>query len=194
MICQRRTTVRTAPRRGKPIPEGFVRQLGDAHWELRILRELKSPNKTYWAHWRLKQADRQAWEVAIELAIAKFGGMEVAAGAQILRRAGLSLFVGRDAKRQLVKERRRVTVHRLVPSLRNFIKDDDNLAFAIKPLCDALKRVGLIYEDKREYLDAPRPSQAVSPDGIYTTVIEIQRLGVGPATHAPATPAGGLLS
>ncbi|HXG70572.1 MAG TPA: hypothetical protein VNJ04_08170 [Gemmatimonadaceae bacterium] len=191
---RRRLSMRTAPRPGRAIPDGFVRQLGDAHWELRIERELKSPNKTLWAHWRLKQAERQAWEAAVLLAIARYGGMAVVAGAQLVRLAGVSLFVAAGAR-----ERRRVVLTRLVPSVRNFIRDDDNLSFSGKPVFDALKRIGLLYEDKREFLDAPRPSQVVSPDGRYLTVIEIQRLGMVPATRtrkpitSPAA-AEGLLS
>jgi hypothetical protein len=183
-----RTTIRTAgrPRRTKPIPDGFLRQLGDRHWELRIHRELKSPNKTLWAHWRMKQAERQAWELVLLTAIARYGGMETAAGAHLLRRS-LSLFVAAG-----VKERRRVVLTRLVPSTRNFIRDDDNLAFVGKPLFDAMKRIGLLYEDKREYLDAARPTQAVSPEKIYTTVIEIQTVPMTVTPAAPSAAAGEL--
>lgn len=191
MNCRHRTPVSRSRRPRVSSEPGFLRQLGEARWEFRIPRELKSPNKTLWAHWRLKQAERQAWEQELLLAIAVYGGITVAAGAQRLR--SLSVFVAPG-----VKERRRVVVTRLVPSSRNFIKDDDNLSYSLKHLCDAMKRVGLLYDDRREYLDAPRPTQAVSPDRVYTTVIEIQRLGVGPA--ARITPAaidiaaqGGLL-
>jgi hypothetical protein len=86
-----------------------------------------------------------------------------------------------------------------VPHTRNFLKDDDNLAFCGKSLLDAMKRVGMLTDDKREYLDLPRPTQAVSADGTYTTVIEIQRLAfvTAPTTAKPrrvkAATTGGLL-
>jgi hypothetical protein len=95
--------------------------------------------------------------------------MDTVAGAQFLR--SLSVFVDRGRP-----ERRRVVLTRLVPHARNFLKDDDNLAFCGKSLLDAMKRVGMLSDDKREWLELTRPTQAVSPAGTYTTVIEIQRL------------------
>lgn len=165
----RRTSVRSVGKRRAAIAVGTLSQVGEAHWEFRIPRELKSPNKTLWAHWRLKQAERQAWEETLLLAVASYGGMDTVAGAQFLR--SLSVFV--DPRR---RERRRVVITRFVPHTRNYVKDDDNLAFCGKPLFDAMKRVGMLSDDKRELLDAPRPVQAVSADGAYLTVIELQRL------------------
>lgn len=184
----RRTSVRSAGRPRKPIAAGSLRQLGEAHWEFRIARELKSPNKTLWAHWRLKQAERQAWEETLLMAVSRYGGMETVAGVQFLK--SLSVFV--DPAR---KERRRIVLTRIVPSVRNFVKDEDNLAFSGKHLFDAMKRVGMISDDTRELLDAPRPTQVVSADGAYLTVIELQRLAyVAPSpstsTKRRATAAG----
>jgi len=165
----RRTSVRTTGKPRPPLPATSVRQLGEAHWEIRIACELKSPNRSIWGgRWALR-AVREGWERALLIAIARHGGMDTAAGAQFLR--SLSVFV--DARRP---ERRRVVLTRLVPHARNFLKDDDNLAFCGKSLLDAMKRVGMLSDDKREWLELPRPMQAVSPLGIYTTVIEIQRL------------------
>jgi hypothetical protein len=185
VICRRRMSQRMTGR-PRPIADGTVEQTGDGQWRLRIGRELKSPNKTLWAHWRIKQRERQDWERALELAAAEWAGVTTIAGLQLLKRS-LQLFLGAGQK-----ERRRVVVTRLVPSTRNFIKDDDNLAYAGKHLFDAMKRVGLIFEDKREWLDAPRPTQAVSPDGTYTTVIEITRLGTTALKTGSAIAAGGL--
>ncbi len=187
-----RTTSRSAGRvkRTKPVPASIVRQIGEAHWEIRIACELKSPNATIWGgRWALK-AVREAWTTNLLVAIARYGGMETAAGAQFLR--SLSVFV--DPAR---KERRRVVLTRLVPHKRNFLKDDDNRRYCGKSLMDAMKHAGLLSDDKREYLDHPEPTQAVSPDGTYTTVIEIQRLEfMAPvqrkSRRAPAA-AGGLL-
>ena len=122
---------------------------------LRIPRELRSPNAWLWRHWRVKQREREDWEMELMLACVK--------------RDRAHSFSPR-----LVPFRRRVTVTRIVPSRRNFIKDDDNLRFAVKPLNDALKRKGLIYEDSREYLDQPMPTQEVGPG--YETIIVIEAI------------------
>jgi hypothetical protein len=168
-MTRRRTSVRTTAKPRQPLPATSVRQIGEAHWELRIGCELKSPNRSIWGgRWALR-AVREGWERALLIAIARHGGMDTVAGAQFLR--SLSVFVDRQRP-----ERRRVVLTRLVPSARNFVKDEDNRAYLGKSLFDAMKRVGMLTDDKRELLDAPIPTQAVSPDGTYTTVIEIQRL------------------
>lgn len=186
----RRTSVRTTGKARQPLPETSVRQIGEAHWELRIASELKSPNRSIWGgRWALR-AVREGWENALLIAVARHGGMDTVASAQFLR--SLSVFVDRTRP-----ERRRVVLTRLVPHARNFMRDDDNLAFCGKSLLDAMKRVGMLSDDKREWLELPRPTQAVSPDRTYTTVIEIQRLAfVAPSTRkarrGEAAP-GGLL-
>ena len=43
-------------------------------------------------------------------------------------------------------------VVRLVPSVREFLRDDDNASFCTKGLADALTDVGLIRDDRREWL------------------------------------------
>lgn len=122
---------------------------------LRIPRELRSPNAWMWKHWRIKQRERSEWEAELMVACVK--------------RDRYHSFGTR-----IVPFRSRVTVTRIVPSRRNFIKDDDNLRFAVKPLNDALKRKGLIYEDSRNYLEQPMPTQEVGPG--YETVIVIEAI------------------
>lgn len=162
--------MRTTAKPRQPLPETTVRQLGDAHWEIRIDTELKSPNRSIWGgRWALA-AVREGWEHALLIAVARYGGMDTVAGAQFLR--SLSVFV--DPRRW---ERRRVTLTRLVPHKRNLMRDDDNVRYVGKSLLDAMKRVGMISDDRRELTELPVPTQAVSPEGKYTTVIEIQRLG-----------------
>jgi hypothetical protein len=126
---------------------------------LEIPRELKSPNKWQGRHWRYKHRETQQWE------------WEIAAVA--LTTNGGYLQFQRDGGMLRPYEVRRVTVTRIVPSKRNFIKDDDNLRFSTKPLNDALKRLGLIYDDSRKWLQQPIPEQIVSPEGEWRTVIEI---------------------
>lgn len=120
---------------------------------LRLPRELKSPNKWQGRHWRYKHRETLAWESEIKVA------------ALLARRA-------LDRPECAV----RVAVTRIVPSRRNFIKDDDNLRFATKPLNDALKRLGAIRDDSRLWLQQAMPTQEVSAHGTYETIIEIGRL------------------
>ena len=122
---------------------------------LTIPRELRSPNAWMWKHWRIKQRERESWERDIFVQACVWVGTD--------RVLGMSAPKGRA----------RVTVTRLVPSKRNFIRDDDNLRFAVKPVNDALKRLGLIKDDNRTWLEQPMPTQRVSIDGAYATVIEI---------------------
>lgn len=126
--------------------------------DLTIERELKSPNRWNGAHWRVKHRESQDWEVALWAAIGAHSGVGSV----------------RKPSERLLEERRRVVVVRQVPSLRNFIRDDDNLRFATKPLNDALKRLGLIRDDSRKWLEQTLPTQEVSTDGKYYTRILIE--------------------
>lgn len=132
---------------------------------LSIPRELKSPNAWNGRHWRYKYRETQEWEQFIWTALAK----QARASSVV---AVLAVMNALPPKR-VCEEKRRVTVTRLVPSKRNFIRDDDNLRFATKPLNDALKRLGLIRDDNRKWLEQPMPMQAVSETGGWLTVIEI---------------------
>lgn len=185
---RRRTSVRTLPKSRKPAAEGSLRQVGDGHWEIRIKRELRSPNRNGFA-W-IRRREREEWNRALIAAVAGFAGVTTNAGVQMVKRS-ISLFVVPG-----VKERRRVTITRLAPSKRRFLLDDDNLAYAAKQLVDELKVAGMLYEDRRDYCERPLPTQEVSPDGEFWVVIAIQRLGVGPAATTNTPPpavAGGLL-
>ena len=125
---------------------------------LTIERELLSPNKWQGRHWSFKSRDTKDWEALV-----------------------MCECVRQDRRFQFKRDpvvpfRRRVTIERLVPSKRNFIRDDDNLRFATKPLNDALKRLGLIYDDSRAWLEQTLPAQEVSTDGKYYTRILIEKL------------------
>lgn len=132
--------------------------------ELTVERELKSPNRWQGRHWRYKHRESQEWEQAVWTSIAVLGG------ARSLR----DCLLAQNADKRVCQGRRKVSVVRQVPSLRNFIKDDDNLRFAVKPLNDALKRLGLIHDDSRKWLEQTLPTQAVSSDGKYYTRILIE--------------------
>lgn len=131
---------------------------------LRIPRRLDSPNTWHGAHWRVKHAISQAWEHEIWLAATQQGKRvpRVDDEGPVLKRRPESI------------GRMRVTVTRYVKSARNLILDDDNLAFSVKPLNDALKRLGYLRDDSRTWLEQPTPTQHVSDDGTDYTVIIIE--------------------
>lgn len=162
------------PRRPAFAPGG-VQQLGEGHWLIRLECELKSPNKTLWAHWRVKHRERQLWEDSLTHAAAGYAGVTTAAGLAMVKRS-LSLFVPAG-----VVERRWIAVVREVPSTRHFIRDDDNLGYAAKFLVDAMKRIGMIVDDKRELLSLRPPVQRVSADRQFHTLIEISRVPLAEA-------------
>lgn len=120
---------------------------------LRIARELKSPNKFQGHHWRVKHRETQDWEFMIRVAVL---GID--------RRFSFGP--------RLVPFRRRVTVTRIVPSRQHFIRDDDNLRFSTKAVNDSLKRLGLVYDDSRAWMEQPMPTQVVGTD--FETVIRIE--------------------
>lgn len=134
---------------------------------LRIPRELRSPNKWLWGHWRIKQRERQAWETDIAASLLTEKG----------KRNVFALLEAMNAvpdARRACSVKRRVTVTRIVPSTRRFIRDEDNLRFSVKPVNDALKRLGLIKDDNAKWLEQPMPVQVVGP---VETVIEIADVG-----------------
>lgn len=137
---------------------------------LRIPRELKSPNKWQGRHWRYKHQETKTWEMEIAVQTLR---PEFRRNIWAILEATNSM----PAVRRTCQERRRVTVTRIVPSFRNFIRDDDNLRFSVKPLNDALKRLGLIKNDSRKWLVQPQVQQEVSPEGEWATVITIEPLG-----------------
>ncbi len=120
-----------------------------------VPRALLSPNAWQGRHWRFKSRDTRDWETWIWATMPA------------------KVRTGPPAS-----ERRKLTVTRLVPSARQFIRDDDNLAFALKPLADALKRLHLIVDDSRVWLDAT-VTQERSADGKAYTRLVLEFGGVG---------------
>jgi hypothetical protein len=135
---------------------------------LKIPRRLESPNTWNGRHWRVKHRISQEWfgclGGALRVWLMTCGKPVKHALDDIWEMQG-----GGMASRPL-----RVTVERQVPSARNFIRDDDNLRFAVKPLLDALKRQGYIRNDSRKWLEHPTPTQSVSPDGKDWTIVTIE--------------------
>lgn len=150
---------------------------------LKMPRRLESPNTWNGRHWRVKHRLSQDWEKAIAGALldhmvqrAREDGMKDArpdfptALMAVLGPRGIA----RVEKGELKALRKRVQVERCVPSFRNFIRDDDNLRASVKPLLDALKRQGYIYNDSRKWLDHPTPTQRISDDGKDWTIVTIE--------------------
>lgn len=133
---------------------------------LHLRRELKSPNTWNGRHWRFKHRESQEWEQFVWVALAKMARAKDVIGVLTVMNA--------LPPRRVCAEKRRVTITRQVPSSRNFIRDDDNLRFAVKPLNDALKRLGLIHDDNRKWLEQPMPVQEVSPTKGWATVVQIE--------------------
>ena len=134
--------------------------------ELKIPRRLESPNTWNGRHWRVKYRLSQTWE------------QEVIAARMWTNRGVRSDVPFEECVNGLKRRPEsiglvRVEVERHVPSMRNYIRDDDNLRFAVKPLLDALKRQGYIKDDSRKWLDHPTPTQHVSADGKSWTIVRI---------------------
>lgn len=146
----------------------------------RIQRVLRKPSEYFGMHWREKNRERKRWQGTLTNALVLSCSVRVAQDL-LTDRCGLPGAIG-----ERPTSARRVTIERLVPSARNFIHDDDNLAFSCKPLLDALKQLGLIRDDKRTWCERIGPRQAVSDDGTYWTVITIERLPVAAVDMAAA--------
>lgn len=143
--------------------------------ELVIARRLESPNKTRGYHWRRRHRETMWWEALIKVAAANPERLQQwnLITETHVRKGRTGKFYICDARKH---ERRRVTVVRFVRKAQAFIRDEDNLRFCVKPLNDALKRLGLICDDSRELLEQPPVEQRIAPDGVEKTVVVIERL------------------
>lgn len=138
--------------------------------EFNIRRILRSPNTFLGMHWREKNRERKAWQVTFTNAVVDTIGLP-AAQALLGPDSGLHGATGG------CQTRRRVHVIRFAPSRRNFVRDDDNLTFALKPVLDALKHCGLLKDDRREWLERPPVIQDLSADKTFWTWIAIDTAG-----------------
>jgi hypothetical protein len=138
-------------------------------WRLqfRVARELRSVNYWQGRHWRIKNRERKDWEDAL------VGAMVEASDARNVS-AVLLLMNAIPAAKRVCTTKRRVTIQRHAPSKRRFIRDDDNLVAASKPVLDSLKRLGFIKDDRRQWIDLVVAPQAVSEDGRFWTVITVE--------------------
>lgn len=134
--------------------------------EFHIQRILRSPNTFLGMHWREKNRERKAWQLTFTNAIVDTLGVPAAQGL-LGPKSGLHGATGG------CQARRAIDVIRFAPSRRNFVRDDDNLTFALKPLLDALKHCGLLRDDRREWLQRPTVTQDLSADKTFWTWIAI---------------------
>lgn len=140
--------------------------------DLQIPMLLESPNTDRGRHWRAKYSATKRWEEAI----AVYAGGHLTPFTLIADERAVRTRQGFVLKTRRRKARRRVIVTRYVAHQRQLLTDDDNLRYVAKPILDALKRLGVIYDDRREWLDHPAPTQEVSADGTDWTRIRLERL------------------
>lgn len=141
--------------------------------ELVLPLKLQSPNRLRGFHWKSRHRETKVFQAALSI----IGGVDLKPWSVVTgvewRLDGRGLKKPYEIRR---KERRRVTVIRQVATRRQFIRDDENLHFAVKPLNDALKRLGLLYDDSRTWLEQPPVEQQLSPDGQPYTIIRLERV------------------
>lgn len=151
-------------------------KLGPA-WAFVIAEKLTSPNK--WMSSGFKQhSNRTKWARLLQAAILRALGV---ASWSFLQELGRLPATHVKMTLQIV---------RLVPSSREFIKDDDNLAFSRKQCTDAMKHLGLLKEDRREWVEALTIHQDVSPNGKALTVFFLWPTNAGLFDVVPSPPAG----
>lgn len=139
------------------LPLAYWDDVGDA-LVIEIPKKLDSPNHNRGYHWRARSSERLQWEQFLRAAVLRMRGVPSAAG------------LAPDAAPLCAGPLTALTT-RYVVSAREYIRDDDNLAFAPKPLYDALKRARVIHDDRRGWLSMGPVQQRVAPDGRPRTVV-----------------------
>jgi hypothetical protein len=124
--------------------------------------------------WRKRSYLRKKWGTHLRLVVCDAEEVASFAGLESLGRA------------PACRVRMTVQIVRLVPSVREFLKDDDSLAGAPKQLYDAMKDQHLIREDRREWLQMLPPVQDVSPSG--ATPVTVFFLWPAPPSADPGGP------
>lgn len=144
--------------------------------ELVMPGRLKSANAHARRHWTYWHRETHLWEALINVALCH---VPDGRAWSVVDRIEMELDERGHLQPVEIRriERRRVSVIRVVANKRHFCTDDDNLKFSLKPLLDALKRVALITDDKREWLEQPAlPEQQVAEDRIAKTIVRIERI------------------
>jgi hypothetical protein len=116
-----------------------------------VPRELESANRRDKLHWGGRHRLAKAWEHDIRYELLR-----------MLQRAPFPA---------AATTRRAVQITRVSPTGREL--DHDNCVTGGKPVLDALKRLGLIKNDSKKWLELRPARQATSTDGHHHTIIEI---------------------
>jgi hypothetical protein len=112
-------------------------------------RKLQSLNKL--RGWRARYGDTKGWERELDGATIVFNDMSLGPGSG---------------------KRLRLEVVRLAPNAK-FRLDKVNLFGGIKGLEDALVRLGFLVDDAEQWEDGPWPTQGVSSDKKYWTIVRL---------------------
>lgn len=150
---------------------GSVDVYEDGCIEIRLPHRLESPNKMLHANWRQRTSDKQAWHARLLSAIADSVSESVPALAS--RDGGPYEALIAAFGLMPVRDRRKVTIERQVPSSRNFIRDRENLVYSCKHLMDQIRRAGFVRDDSMKWIDLD-VTQRVSDDKRDWTVIRIE--------------------
>ena len=127
-----------------------------------IPHKLEGTNAGMWGgHWSKKHKATDQWEVLLKIVMADYEGSNTITRHRPHYIRALNL--------PPVNGRRLITITRFTPSRRNFLKDDDNDAMAMKPIVDAIKRLGLIRADSKTWTRLVPLKQDLSPDGKWWT-------------------------
>ncbi len=136
-------------------------------WVAAFLYKLESPNY-FMRDWRLRKTLRARWGNQLRDVVTRIEGVASWKGLELLGR------------KPVCRDRMSIQVVRLVASVRQFLRDDDNSAFAAKGLNDALKDVGLICDDRSEWFTPAPLLQDVSPvEGHPVTLIILRPRAAG---------------
>lgn len=100
-----------------------------------IPRVPKSPNSLLQRHWRVVQNDKNDWKSKVEDAL-----LEQFVSFSVVRRVA----IGTRGKKMVT-----IAIHSPYQEM-----DPDNLQSSRKPILDALKHNGLIFDDKREWCES----------------------------------------
>lgn len=131
-----------------------------------IPHKLEGTNAGMWGgHWRKKHHATEQWETLMKIVMGDYAGRDSVTefAPHYVRALSLPPVVGK----------RLIQVTRHCPSRRNFTRDDDNDAMAQKPIVDAIKRLGLIRQDSKNWTRILPLLQDVSPDGRWWTSAQI---------------------
>lgn len=163
MRTERRSVVPARDEQTRQIIHGSVAvDLSTGAITFLIPQKLEGTNAGMWGgHWSKKHKATSQWETFLKIVMADYAKADTVSGFRphYIRALNLPPVVGR----------RVITITRFTPSTRNFLKDDDNCAMALKPIVDAIKRLGLIRQDSKDWTRLTPLRQEVSPLGGWWT-------------------------